>query len=81
MLCGLECVDYVVVMNETTPEKILQVLQPDIVVKGKDWEGKDIPEKPIIESYGGKMKFIDLEKGLSTTNIINKIIEVYGDEK
>ena len=77
MLCSIECVDYVVVMDDTTPERILKILQPDIVVKGKDWEGKEMPEKTIIESYGGSMIFIDLEKGLSTTNIINRISEVY----
>ena len=77
MLCSLECIDYVVVMEETTPEKILSILQPDIVVKGRDWEGKEMPEKKVIDSYGGVMKFIDLEEGLSTTNIIHKISEVY----
>lgn len=77
MLCSIECVDYVVVMDDTTPERILKILKPDIVVKGKDWEGKEMPEKTIIESYGGSMIFIDLEKGLSTTNIINRISEVY----
>ena len=77
MLCGLECVDYVIVMEDTTPERILNILQPDIVVKGKDWEGKEMPERKIIDSYGGTMKFIDLEQGLSTTNIIKKISEVY----
>ena len=80
MLCGLECVDYVILMEETTPTRIIETLQPDIVVKGKDWEGKDMPERKVIDSYGGKMEFIDLEAGLSTTNIIKKISEVY-DEK
>ena len=77
MLCSLECIDYVIVMEETTPEKILSVLQPDVVIKGRDWEGKEMPEKKVIDSYGGIMKFIDLEEGLSTTNIIYKISEVY----
>ena len=67
-------------MEDTTPENILKILQPDVVVKGKDWEGKDIPERKIIESYGGQFQFIDLEAGLSTTNIIKKITEVYGNE-
>lgn len=80
MLCSLECINYVILMEDTTPENILKILQPDVVVKGKDWEGKDIPERKIIESYGGQFQFIDLEAGLSTTNIIKKITEVYGNE-
>lgn len=75
MLCALECVDYVILMEEDTPVQLIQALQPDVAVKGKDWEGKDIPEKKIVESYGGQMRFIELEQGLSTTNIISKIVE------
>ena len=74
MLCALEIVDYVVLMVDDNPSNIIDSIKPDIAVKGKDWEGKDVPEKSIIEAYGGTMKFINLEQGLSTTNIINKII-------
>jgi D-beta-D-heptose 7-phosphate kinase/D-beta-D-heptose 1-phosphate adenosyltransferase len=75
MLCALECVDYVLLMEEDTPVNIIRTLEPDVAVKGKDWENKDIPEKHIVESYGGFMRFIELEQGLSTTNIIGKILE------
>ena len=51
-----------------------------MVVKGRDWEGKYMPERETIESYGGKMQFIDLEKGLSTTEIIEKIQRITGEE-
>lgn len=77
MLCSLECIDYVVVMEDTTPEYLIGTIQPDVVVKGADWKGKEMPEQKIIESYGGKLEFINLEEGLSTTNIIKKISEVY----
>lgn len=73
MVASLECVDYVVLMEEDNPTRILSVLQPDVVVKGKDWEGKYMPEHETIEAYDGKMQFIELEKGLSTTAIIEKI--------
>ena len=73
LLCALECIDYVILMEDTNPVNIIKAIKPDISVKGIDWEGKYIPEKEVIESYGGSIKFIDLEKGLSTTEIINKI--------
>ena len=79
MLCSLECVDYVILMEDTDPTRIIEMLRPDIVVKGKDWEDKPMPERAIISSYGGTMEFIDLEAGLSTTNIIKKISEVYDE--
>ena len=75
MVAALEYVDYVVLMEEDNPTRILSVLQPDVVVKGKDWEGKYMPEREMIEAYGGKMQFIELEQGLSTTAIIGKIQE------
>ena len=73
MLCALECVDYVILMEEDTPVNLIKELQPDVTVKGKDWENKNIPEKAVVEAYGGQVKFIDLKDGLSTTNIIGKI--------
>lgn len=78
MLCALDCVDYVVLMDDKTPENIIKELRPDICIKGEDWKYKIVPEKPIIESYGGKLEFIKLNSGHSTTNIIEKVIKVYG---
>lgn len=76
MLCALECIDYVILMEEDTPIRLIESIKPDITVKGKDWEDKYLPEREVVESYGGEVRFIELEKGLSTTNIINKIVEV-----
>lgn len=78
MLCALEIVDYVILMNEKTPERIISIIQPDVTVKGEDWKNKEVPEKKIVESYGGKMEFVKLEKEKSTTLIIEKIIKAYG---
>lgn len=78
MICSLEMVDYVILMDDKTPEKLIDIIRPDVSIKGEDWKEKYVPEKALIESYGGKMEFIKLEKGLSTTNIIDKILKVYG---
>jgi len=77
LLAAFSIVDYVTLFEETEPSKFLDRIKPDIHIKGKDWENKFCPEKELIEKNGGKMKFIDLEQGFSTTNIINKIIEAY----
>lgn len=81
MICELECVDYVILMEDKDPSELIKLIKPDISIKGKDWENKYVPEKEIIESYGGEMKFIELEKGKSTTNIINKILKVYSEHE
>lgn len=80
MLCALECVDYVLLMNDDTPADIVRTLQPDIIVKGRDWEAKGIPESKIVEEYGGEVRFVDLEKGLSTTHLIDKVVGQYADK-
>lgn len=79
MLCALECVDYVILMNEKNPLSVLERIKPDIVVKGQDWEDKYMPEQTIIESYGGEIHFVPLRGKLSTTNIIRRIYECDGD--
>lgn len=78
MLSVLEMIDYIILMESKDPSNIIKELEPNICVKGKDWENKLLPEKKVVESYGGTIKFIDLKKGLSTTNIIDKIINIYG---
>lgn len=77
MVGALKYVDYVVLMQDDNPIRLISALKPDVVVKGRDWEGKYMPERDTIESYGGKLRFIDLEQGLSTTEIIEKVIECY----
>ena len=81
MLCALECVDYVILMNEKNPVSILKRIKPDIVVKGQDWEDKYMPEQTIVESYGGEIYFVPLKGKLSTTNIIRRIYECDDDSK
>lgn len=77
MLAALEVVDYVVIFDEPEPSKFLEIVKPNIHIKGKDWENKFCPEKEVVERNGGEMKFIDLIQGFSTTNLINKILETY----
>ncbi len=80
MICSLEIVDYVILMEEDNPSKIIELIKPDICVKGEDWKNKTIPEKEIIDGYGGKLKFIKLYQNISTTNIISKILKAYGSK-
>lgn len=78
LVSSLNCVDYVILFDEKLPSKILSELKPDIHVKGADYTIKKLPERKVINSYGGKIMLLPLIKGKSTTNIINKIVRVYG---
>lgn len=80
LLAGLECVDYVVIFDDDTPEVLIQSLCPDVLVKGKDWMGKPVAGDAFLRSHGGRVEYIDLVAGLSTTTIIEKILNVYREE-
>lgn len=65
--------DAVVIFDEDTPEAALRRLKPDIHCKGADYappHGKPIPERAVVEAYGGRVEFLPLLPGVSTTEII-----------
>ncbi len=72
MIASLECVDYVTIFPEDTPVELIGLLKPDVLVKGGTTDV--IPGRDIVEGYGGKVLILDKVEGLSTTNIINRIL-------
>ncbi len=76
MLGSLECVDYVTVFDEDTPKPLLEMLRPDVLAKGGTTG--EIVGREIVAGYGGKVLTLDKVEGLSTTQIINRIVESDG---
>lgn len=72
MLAALECVDYVTIFDEQTPMELLDLLRPDVLVKGGTTPV--IVGRELVESYGGKVTNMAVVEGLSTTEIINRIM-------
>jgi len=72
-LAALEAVDYVVIFNEDTPNKILDVIKPTLHVKGGDYKPEDLPERLVVEKNGGKVKCLPLAPGFSTTSLIESL--------
>lgn len=81
MLLGLKFVDFTVIFDEKTPENLLDLLKPDIHVKGGDYRKEDLPETEIVEKNGGEVKILSFVDNISTTEIIKKIINVYSENK
>lgn len=77
ILSALEMVDYVVIFEEDTPYELIKRVKPDVLVKGGDWDIKNIVGRDIVESYNGKVLNIPYIEGKSTTNIIERILSVY----
>ena len=70
---ALKMVDCAFIFSEDDPRDFLNIIKPDIHVKGGDYT-EDIIEKPVVEAYGGKISIVSFMEGYSTTDIIKKII-------
>lgn len=73
ILCALSCVDYVVLFDESSPEKLLCEIKPDVHTKGADYTVETLPEAKAIMENGGRIEFISFVEGKSTTSIIEKM--------
>lgn len=76
LVAGLRAPDYVVAFQGITPEAPLADLKPDVHVKGEDYappSGKPIPERTVVESYGGRIEFVSFLSGHSTSEIVQRI--------
>lgn len=73
VLSSLSFVDYVAIFDEDTPYNLIKAIQPDVLVKGGDYNPDDVVGKDIVEARGGELKLIKFVEGKSTTNIINKM--------
>lgn len=77
MLAGFYFVDYVVSFSDLTPLQTIEILKPDILVKGGDWPLDKVVGKDFVESKGGKVMTIPEIPGASTTNIVETILDRY----
>lgn len=73
LLASFLFTDAIVVFEEDTPEKIIELLSPDILVKGGDYNDKEIVGADYVKNKGGRVEIIPLVEGYSSSNII-KII-------
>ena len=73
VLAGLESVDWVLVFGDDTPERLLELVRPDILVKGGDYKKEEVVGWEIVEAYGGKVQALDFLDDCSTTAIVEKI--------
>ncbi|MBK8913918.1 MAG: D-glycero-beta-D-manno-heptose 1-phosphate adenylyltransferase [Phycisphaerales bacterium] len=73
MLSALQSVDHVVVFDEPDPLRLIEILRPDVLVKGSDWAGKDVVGREVVERRGGRVALVDLVEGYSTTGELKKI--------
>ena len=73
MLLGLGCADYVIIFNEDTPKKLLEVLKPNFLIKGGNYSVAEVIGGDIVKRHGGEVKVTKYLNRYSSTDIIEKI--------
>jgi len=80
ILAALESVDAVVIFDDLTPREVIARLLPDVLVKGGDWPGDQIIGREEVEAAGGRVVSIPVVPGYSTSAILRKIREGFGEK-
>lgn len=75
VLAALECVDAVVVFGEDTPLELVQAIEPDVIVKGGDYNPDTVVGADIVRARGGRVVIVPITPGHSTTSTIARLRE------
>lgn len=73
VLAALACTDLVAPFSADSPEQMVRELAPDVLVKGADWEGKEVAGADAVRARGGEVRFVELLPGRSTTGLAERI--------
>jgi len=78
LLQAIEYIDFLTVFEQDTPMELIERIGPDVLVKGGDYIRDGLVGGDYVESIGGRVALAPLHHGRSTTNLVKKIIDVYG---
>lgn len=73
VLAGLDSVDFVTFFDTRTPVELIEVIRPDIYVKGGDYDMESLEETRVVRSWGGQSAAIPFVDGFSTTALVERI--------
>ena len=80
ILAALDFIDFITIFDELTPLDVIKSLKPDILIKGGDWPEEKVVGREEVKKWKGKVVIIPEVQGKSTTNIVEKILQVYGPQ-
>ena len=73
IVAALRAVDYVVIFPEPNVERLLKLLTPDVHCKGTDYTTESVPERAIVQAYGGRTAIVGDPKSHATRDLIARI--------
>ncbi|HIE07454.1 MAG TPA: D-glycero-beta-D-manno-heptose 1-phosphate adenylyltransferase [Desulfarculaceae bacterium] len=80
LLAALAAVDFVTIFNEDDPYQLIKLLEPDILVKGGDWDTSAIVGRDLVTARGGSVQSLPFIDQYSTTSIIEEILNKYQEK-
>jgi len=80
LLAGLEAVDFVIGFEEDTPERLMEALRPDVMVKGGDYTPDTLPERDTAARIGCRIEIVPFRSDRSTTGLVDRIVKTGGDD-
>ena len=79
ILGALDVVDCVVIFEDDTPLRLIKMIRPDVLVKGADYTRDTVVGADFVESCGGRVALAPVVEGISTTDIVRRIVEIHGN--
>ncbi len=76
LVAALRGVDYVILFGDPTVERLLRLLKPDVHCKGTDYTVESVPERAVVQSYGGRTAIVGDQKSHATRDLITRIREI-----
>ncbi len=77
IMASFECVDYVLIFDDATVDRVLLELRPDVHAKGTDYSSETVPERETVRSYGGRVAIVGDAKDHSSRDMIASILEIF----
>jgi rfaE bifunctional protein nucleotidyltransferase chain/domain len=76
ILASIHFVDVIIFFDEDTPYRLIETIQPDVLVKGADYNPEDIVGYDLVKAKGGEIVTIEFVEGYSTSSLLQKIASV-----
>jgi rfaE bifunctional protein nucleotidyltransferase chain/domain len=77
LVAALQCVDFVLIFDDSTAAEVLRDLRPQVHCKGTDYTEKTVPEREVMESLGGTVRIVGDPKDHSTREMLSEIVRRY----
>jgi len=76
LVAALRGVDYVILFGDPTVERLLRLVKPDVHCKGTDYTVESVPERAVVQSYGGRTAIVGERRSHATRDLIGRIREI-----